>query len=112
MRWSRRALAVVGGFGLATAVLAPATASTPAPRALLVGSYNGVRGQYRTIASAVAAARPGDTILVGPGVYHEAATPEDGVLIKTQGVRLRGLDRNRVIIDGTRPSAGRPCSAA
>jgi len=77
-------------------VLAPASAATTPPRALLVGTYNGIRGQYRTIAAAVAAARPGDSILVGPGVYHEMATAEDGVLITTPGVRLRGMDRNRV----------------
>ena len=38
-------------------------------RVLLVGSYNGIRGQYKTIQAAVDAAKPSDWILVGPGDY-------------------------------------------
>src|SRR5436305_8676708 len=110
MRCSWRALGMVGGLGLAGSVLAPAAADTSTRRALLVGSYKGIPGQYRTIKAAVAAARPGDSILVGPGVYREASTPEDGVLITTAGIRLRGMDRNHVIVDGTLPTSRQPCS--
>src|SRR5438477_2591651 len=110
MSWSWRALGMIGGLGLAASVLAPASAAPTPARALLVGSYKGIPGRYRTIQAAVDAARPGDTILVGPGVYHEATAAEDGVLITTPGVRLRGMDRNGVIVDGTLPTSTRPCS--
>ena len=47
-----------------------------------------------TIQGAVDAARPGDLILIGPGIYHEA------VRVLTPYLTIRGLDRNRVILDG------------
>lgn len=47
-----------------------------------------------TISEAVDQAGPGDLILVSPGTYEEAVT------IDVEGVELRGLDRNEVIIDG------------
>jgi hypothetical protein len=48
----------------------------------------------RTLRAAVAAARPCDWILVAPGVYRGPVT------IRTPDLHIRGLDRNRVIIDG------------
>src|SRR5580700_5998947 len=77
-------------------------------KVLLVGTFNGVAGSYRTIQAAVDAARPGDWILIGPGDYHETAdesgrfiNPEDGqmggVYIDKPGITLRGMDRNSVI---------------
>lgn len=53
-----------------------------------------------TIGRAVAAAEPGDLVLVTPGVYRET------VQITTDGITLRGTDRARVVIDGglTRPN--------
>ena len=111
MRRSLRVLGLAGGAALAAASLLIPAAPAAAPHALLVGSYHGIPGPYRTIQAAVAAAKPGDTILVGPGVYHEATTSEDGVLITTPGVRLRGMDRNGVILDGTLPTSPRPCSS-
>jgi hypothetical protein len=111
MRLSLRALGLVAAAAFVfTGTVLPA-APAAAPKALLVGTYNGIHGKYRTIQAAVAAAKPGDTILVGPGVYHESTTPEDGVLITTPGVRLRGMDRNGVIVDGTLPTSTRPCSS-
>lgn len=53
-----------------------------------------VPGDAPTIGAAVAAARPGDMVLVGPGVYREM------VRISTDGITLRGTDRARVVIDG------------
>jgi len=98
----------------------PAAAGTP--RVLRVGSWHGVRGTFTSIQAAVDAARPGDWILVGPGDYHEngdytthkppASGPEAGagVWIATPGLHLRGMDRNTVVVDGTKP--GSPaCSA-
>jgi plastocyanin len=47
-----------------------------------------------TIQGAVNAAVPGDMILISPGVYHEA------VKVLTPYLTIRGVDRNRVILDG------------
>ena len=99
-----------------------ATLAAPAPaRVLRVGTFRGIRGHFRTIQAAVNRARPGDWILVAPGAYHERADhrhppgaksdiPPAGVLIRTRRLRLRGMDRNRVVVDGTRPRRGAPCS--
>jgi hypothetical protein len=93
---------------------APAAASTEAalgtshgahPRVLHVGRWRNHRGEYQTIQAAVDAARPGDWILIGPGDYHEQGSPNSGVLVTTPNLHIRGMDRNKVIIDGTRPGA-------
>ncbi|HMC52282.1 MAG TPA: hypothetical protein VKI64_05930, partial [Acidimicrobiales bacterium] len=113
-RWRR------GGFLVASLVVAAATfAGSPSLAGSVhvwrVGTYRGIPGQFRTIQAAVDAARPGDWILVAPGDYHEngSSDPElpAGVLIRTPGIHLRGLDRNSVIVDGTRPGAPTPCSS-
>jgi hypothetical protein len=100
---------------------AQARASSP-PRVLLVGTWHHHRGHYRTIQSAVDAARPGDWVLVGPGDWHARAdhrahrgpqnadTPA-GVVIAKPRIHLRGMDRNKTIVDGTLPGPGRACSA-
>ena len=56
---------------------------------------------HRTIQAAVDAARPGDLVLVGPGVYREE------VKVTIPSLVVRGTDRNRVIVDGEfrRPNA-------
>src|SRR2546430_306311 len=79
-----------------------------------VGTWNGVKGQYQTVQAAVNAAHSGDWILVGPGDYKESgnagAAEPAGVLITTPNIHLRGMDRNGVVIDGTK--AGAPqCSS-
>jgi len=89
------------------AVPAPAGAR---PRVLQVGTYHGITGPFATIQAAVNAAKPGDWILVAPGDYHENGTANAGVLVTTPSIHIRGLDRNRVIVDGTKPGAA-PCSA-
>ncbi|MFF2331222.1 MULTISPECIES: right-handed parallel beta-helix repeat-containing protein [unclassified Streptomyces] len=53
-----------------------------------------VPAQASTINAALDRARPGDLVLVSPGVYHES------VRMRTDRVVLRGTDRNRVVIDG------------
>jgi hypothetical protein len=110
-------LAVTGGI--------PAAGGQPHPRALLVGTFDGHRGQYRTIQAAVNAAEPGDTILVGPGDYHtedDLAHPPTaaqaalgdygGVLVTTRTLTIRGMNRSTVVVDGTKPGAPAPCDAA
>jgi hypothetical protein len=49
---------------------------------------------FRTIQAAVRAAHAGDWILIDRGVYHGT------VVIRKNRLHLRGLDRNRVILDG------------
>ena len=48
----------------------------------------------KTIQAGVDRAAPGDLVLVSPGVYQEAVT------VGTDGIVLRGVDRNRTILDG------------
>jgi hypothetical protein len=65
---------------------------------------------YSTIQAAVDTANPGDWILVWPGVYHEKATATEGVLITKYGLHLRGMDRNLVVVDGSKSVVGEtPC---
>jgi hypothetical protein len=47
-----------------------------------------------TIQEAVDAADPGGMVLIAPGIYRES------VLVTTPFITIRGLDRNRVVIDG------------
>ncbi len=66
-----------------------AATTTPVPRTLRVP------GDAPTIQSAVDRARRGDLILVAPGTYHEEVTVE-----QVEDITIRGLDRNRTILDG------------
>ncbi|MFJ6572132.1 right-handed parallel beta-helix repeat-containing protein [Streptomyces sp. NPDC091292] len=53
-----------------------------------------VPGDAPTISAAVSLAKPGDLVLVAPGVYHES------VKIDTARITLRGESREKVVIDG------------
>ncbi|MFJ8229096.1 right-handed parallel beta-helix repeat-containing protein [Streptomyces sp. NPDC094448] len=53
-----------------------------------------VPGDAPTISAAVSLARPGDLVLVAPGVYRES------VRINTERITLRGESRAGVVIDG------------
>ena len=85
---------------------APSAEARRAPAVLQVGAWHGKRGAFASIQAAVDAASPGDWILIAPGTYHEAGAPTDGVRIAKPGLHLRGLDRNRVVVDGTKPGRG------
>jgi hypothetical protein len=90
-----------------------AIASAASAHVLLVGTYHGARGQYKSIQAAVNAAHPGDWILIGPGDYKTTRTTapagypdhQAAVLITKRGLHLRGMNRNTVIIDGTKPGS-------
>ena len=69
-------------------------ASTPATGTLDPATTLTVPGEYPTIQGAVDAAKAGDLVLVSPGTYHEA------VNVTTDGITIRGLDRNKVVLDG------------
>jgi hypothetical protein len=53
-----------------------------------------VPSDFPTIQKAVDAAAPGDLILVGEGTYNEA------VQVQTDNLTIRGVDRNKVVLDG------------
>lgn len=53
-----------------------------------------VPADHKTIQAAVDAAKPGDLILISPGVYNEA------VDVTTDNLTIRGIDRNTTILDG------------
>jgi hypothetical protein len=68
---------------------------------------------YQTVQAAVNAAHPGDWVLIWPGVYHEkSAQWPAGVWVATPDIHIRGLDRNKVIIDGSNGSASHPCPSS
>src|SRR5437764_3496359 len=104
---------------IAIVVLAPGAS---ADRVLRVGTWHGVPGEFSDVQAAVNAAAPNDWILIAPGDYHEAHTLKipgaqgddragAGVLIRKAGLWLRGMNRNSVWIDGTKPGSPR-CSSA
>ena len=53
-----------------------------------------VPADYKTIQEAVDAAKAGDLVLVDEGTYNEA------VDVSTEDITIRGVDRNKVILDG------------
>jgi hypothetical protein len=70
-------------------------------RTLVVTKAKVAYAHSRTIQAAVSEAKPCDWILVAPGVYRGS------VVIRTPDLHLRGLDRNRVVLDGDhRPANG------
>jgi hypothetical protein len=108
----RRSIAVVLAICGCLAIASVANA-----RVLLVGTHHGVRGQFKSVQAAVNAAHPGDWILIAPGDYKTTAghapkghaeTPA-AVLITKPRIHIRGMNRNTVIVDGTKAGSAR-CS--
>jgi hypothetical protein len=89
------------------------------PRVYRVGRWHGIRGNQPSLAAAIRKLRPGDWLLIGPGDHHprmdysrnqRRAEYPAAMNITVPHVHVRGMNRNRVIIDGTRRGS-RPCSA-
>jgi hypothetical protein len=126
------ALAALGASagGAAAARRATEHAAKPKPnhckagrKVLLVGTYEGHRGMCATIQEAVDAVRPGGWVLIGPGDWKQASSQKiEGaygddragadVLVTTPGIHIRGMNRNTVMIDGTKPGSPECSSAA
>jgi hypothetical protein len=128
----RPALRAAAIVALAAATLAACSSTSPVTNksgtsvnsavVLLVGTYQGHKGQYSSIQAAVDAAKPGDWILVAPGDYHEdadhtlALTTDEldeggvgGVIVTTDDIHIRGMNRNTVIVDGDKAGAPESC---
>jgi hypothetical protein len=105
-------MALVAALALALALAAAGAASADVLR---VGTYNGKGGQYSTLQAALKVAQPGDWILIGPGDYKQSSQQAIGgygddkagadVLVRTPNIHIRGMDRNKVVIDGTKPGS-------
>lgn len=67
-----------------------------APAVVASGNTIEVPGDQETIQRAVDAAEVGDLILVSPGTYAEAVV----VPAEKDGITIRGLDRDEVVLDG------------
>jgi hypothetical protein len=107
-------------FGLGSpAGATPGQGNGPKPKVLTVGTWHGKAGKFTSIQAAVDAASPGDWIVIAPGDYKErgdytthkpTTRPSAGVYIDKPNLHLLGLDRNGVVVDGTK--SGPTCSSA
>ncbi len=78
-------------FGACAADGDPSTdAGEPARQPVVIA----VPADAPTIQAGVDRAAPGDLVLVAPGTYHESVT------VATDGVTVRGEDRDAVVLDG------------
>ncbi len=84
----------VGDAAVATAVPPVGGGDHEPPSVEASGRTIRVPADAKTVQAGVDRARKGDLVLVSPGVYRES------VKITTDGIVLRGLDRNRTILDG------------
>lgn len=87
-----------GGRGMSGLVLVGGAKPPPAPEPKAPRPEGPatlrVPQEFPEIQAAVDAARPGDLVLISPGVYEEA------VVVTTPFLTIRGADRNAVILDG------------
>jgi hypothetical protein len=110
----------IGGLAAVTCLALLAAAAPATGAVLTVGTFNGKAGKFKSVAAAIDKARPGDWVLIAPGDYKESRTKAASgaladagaaVLIEKSGIHIRGMDRNGVVLDGTRPGTPR-CSAS
>jgi hypothetical protein len=111
------ALALIGALLAGAPAASAKAACKPSARGVLrVGTYEGKKGPCKTIQEAVKAAAPGDWILIGPGDYKQSSSevPKGArgddragadVLVTTPDLHIRGMNRNTVVIDGTKPGS-------
>ena len=94
-RWRRIVAAglVIGASAVLPGRVSATTVPTDEDTALDDEVVREVRGSP-TIQAAVTAAAPGDLVLISPGTYDEA------VDVTTDNLTIRGLDRNRRLLDG------------
>jgi len=85
---------VVGDAEYADSTEILGAGADPAPELEASGRVIEVPSEAPTIQRGVDRARTGDLVLVSPGVYREAVT------VSTDGIVIRGVDRNRTILDG------------
>ncbi len=84
----------VGDAVAATPIAPVGGGDEPAPEFRASGRTIRVPADAKSIQAGVDRAKKGDLVLVSPGVYKESVT------IGTDGIVLRGVDRNRTILDG------------
>jgi nitrous oxidase accessory protein len=85
---------VVSAGAIAVLSLATISSSTAAETVRVGGP-----GGYSTISAAIAAARPGDTVLVGPGKYQENLVIDKSVVLVGQGnPQIIGHDKGDVVL--------------
>lgn len=58
---------------------------------------------FQTISQAAAIARPGDEVLVAPGVYREAVDPKNGGTDEEHRIVYRSLEKGKAVITGAEP---------
>ncbi|MEE8374805.1 MAG: right-handed parallel beta-helix repeat-containing protein [Acidimicrobiia bacterium] len=95
-------LVIAAGFALAACAGPPVGEASPAATgdtstespSEWTGVTRNVPSEYPTIQAGVDASDPGDLVLVDRGVYNET------VSVTTDGLTIRGVDRNEVVIDG------------
>jgi plastocyanin len=90
----QRGSLAVGDAASATPIAPVGAGSDPAPAFSASGRTIRVPADASTVQAGVDQAKQGDLVLVSPGVYKESVT------ITTDGIVLRGTDRNRTILDG------------
>jgi hypothetical protein len=122
LRCSILSIVVAVLAGLPASASAKSSRCTAGKKVLRVGTFNGKKGQCATIQEAVDAVTPGGWILIGPGDYKQASSRSiegaygddragAAVLVRTPNIHIRGMNRNTVMIDGTKPGSPQ-CSAA
>jgi plastocyanin len=84
----------VGDEIAATPITPVGAGNHPVPKFAASGRTIRVPADAETIQAGVDRAKPGDLVLVSPGVYREAVT------VGTDGVVVRGVDRNTTVLDG------------